>query len=114
MQGVLREWRCGPSSSGGNAADEPTPQQPNGRGRLRPLATRALLNNAAALPASRSRHQEPQMPALSPREFHHGLLGLKSGDLDGAGTRVKVHLGITLANLKSHLVALTMKQLDAV
>ena len=23
------------------------------------------------LPASRSRHQEPQMPALSPREFHH-------------------------------------------
>ena len=53
------------------------PQQPNGRGRLRPLATRALLNNATALPASRSRHQEPQMPALSPREFHHGLLGVE-------------------------------------
>ena len=62
-------------------ASRGTPQQPNGRGRLRPLATRALLNNATgapasrgALPASRSRHQEPQMPALSPREFHHGLL----------------------------------------
>ena len=31
------------------------------------------------LPASRSRHQEPQMPGLSPRESRHGLLVKREG-----------------------------------
>ena len=75
MQGVLREWRCGPSSSGGNAAGEPTTQQPFGRGRLRPLVARTLLNNGTALPASEIRAtRNRRCPRSARAEFRHGLL----------------------------------------